>query len=437
MQDESLAILEWPAVCRQVACFCRTPMAAERVQAGLKLGASRAECEALLQQTEEAAAATLPLDGILDLRPAVEAATRGWCLNAKQLEGVAASLEAALQLRAAACAKGEGAAGASSASGLRFPSLAALAEGISADEAGTVAALRGCIRGGAVTDEADEALAATRAERAANLAALRALVSGLSRDLAAKGAAESREPLLVRGRFCVAVRSNRRSELPKGSVRLGASASGATVYMEPAPAVDLNNRETELAAREAEQAAAVLARLSGLLAQRAPQLQALLEAVAALDVASARARHAAWLGGARPEFVEAAAEAADGAAAPASLISAPGALHPLLLEPALEPLPRAPTADDRPFAADFQAVPTFGALSAAGGAGGGNRRSGSSSSGGGGSRPRGERAARPRPLDLRVPAGKRVVAITGPNTGARLFCSQRTHPSASAQTERA
>jgi hypothetical protein len=133
---------------------------------------------------------------------------------------VAASLEGALALRDAACAPGDGGAP-------RFPLLARAAAGIAEDERATLAALRSCIRGGAVTDEADARLAATRAERSANLAAVRALVTGLARELAAKGAAESREPLLVRGRFCVAVRSNRRAELPKGSVRLGASSSGA------------------------------------------------------------------------------------------------------------------------------------------------------------------------------------------------------------------
>jgi DNA mismatch repair protein MutS2 len=73
--------------------------------------------------------------------------------------------------------------------------------------------------------------------------------------------------------------------------------------MEPAPAVDLNNLETELAAREQEQQVEVLLRLSAMLARRGPQLAALLGAVAELDVTAARARHAEWIGGVRPVFV--------------------------------------------------------------------------------------------------------------------------------------
>lgn len=57
---ESQQALEWPSVCRQVACFCGTPMAAEVLQAGqLPLGASQQESEQLLRQTAEAMEAQL------------------------------------------------------------------------------------------------------------------------------------------------------------------------------------------------------------------------------------------------------------------------------------------------------------------------------------------------------------------------------------------
>lgn len=34
IQQESLDLLDWPAVCRQVACFASTPMAAEELLCG-------------------------------------------------------------------------------------------------------------------------------------------------------------------------------------------------------------------------------------------------------------------------------------------------------------------------------------------------------------------------------------------------------------------
>lgn len=67
-----------------------------------------------------------------------------------------------------------------------------------------------------------------------------------------------------RDRLCIPVRRGRQGELPKGSVSLAASESGNTLYVEPAPAVKLNNAEMALAGREAEEEAAVLRALSSL-----------------------------------------------------------------------------------------------------------------------------------------------------------------------------
>lgn len=72
-----------------------------------------------------------------------------------------------------------------------------------------------------------------------------------------------------RDRLCIPVRRGRQGELPKGSVSLAASESGNTLYMEPAPAVKLNNAEMALAGREAEEEAAVLRALSGLVGRPA------------------------------------------------------------------------------------------------------------------------------------------------------------------------
>ena len=77
---------------------------------------------------------------------------------------------------------------------------------------------------------------------------------------------------IQRGRLCVSVRAGRQGELPKGSVKLGTSRTGATLYMEPAPLVDLNNAAARLAAQEGEAELAVLQRLSQSVARHASQL---------------------------------------------------------------------------------------------------------------------------------------------------------------------
>ncbi|KXZ48804.1 hypothetical protein GPECTOR_25g388 [Gonium pectorale] len=407
-----------------VACFCGTSVAADLLARGhLPLGRSRQESELLLQQTAEAMAAKLEVRGCFDIRPAVEAAAEGQCLTAKQLQGVATTLEAALSLVAAVKATAPPAGGGDGGGGgalqpgrgaaFLYPTLAALAGDVGEEERALLRALQTCIQQyGAVTDAASEALAAVRADRAANREALRAEVDKWYRALLAKGAVEQGGVRSVRGRTCLGVRAGRQGDLPKGSVRLGASSSGATLYIEPQPAVALNNAEAVLAEREERATLEVLAMLSRLLGDRRETLLSLVAVFTALDVVAARARHAAWLSGVRPHFVD---ESSD------LLLHVPGALHPVLMQRGLPPLPQPPSVDDNRFDRDFQAAPAWevrrvlqpeGPASglAAGAAGSGDPASGAASSPAG---------LLPRPLDLRVPAGKAVVAITGPNTGGK------------------
>lgn len=96
-----------------------------------------------------------------------------------------------------------------------------------------------------------------------------------------------------------------------------------------------------LAGREQEEEAAVLFALSGMVAQHAPQLRSVIAAMTALDVASARARHAVWLGAtAAPRFLTA-EEAAE-----CGPVRLPRAWHPLLLQACLPPPPTPPLPED-------------------------------------------------------------------------------------------
>ncbi|KAG2444396.1 hypothetical protein HXX76_001149 [Chlamydomonas incerta] len=410
-ERESLAILEWPAVCKQVACFCGTSVAADLVaRGGLPRGRSRAESELLLQQTQEALEAGLNVGGLFDIRPAAEAAAGGVCLTGKQLEGVAATLEAAFELKERVTVAAEGG---QQGGGFRYPSLAALAAAITGEERTLLRAIRGCIQYGAVSDAASESLAAVRAERQANKERLRAEVEGWARQLQQKGAAEAGAVSLIRGRFCVGVRAGRQGELPKGSVRLGQSSTGATLYLEPKPAVELNNAEALLAEREEGEVLRVLSMLSTLLAKRAPQLMRLVDCITALDVVVARAKHARWLSGVRPAFT------ADPSESP---FWVPGALHPVLMQRGLPPLPQPPSVDDNRFDRDFQAAPAWELrrVLTPDGPRPGELADGSAAGRGSTAAAADERASLlPRPLDLRVPSSRAVVAITGPNTGGK------------------
>jgi DNA mismatch repair protein MutS2 len=215
--------------------------------------------------------------------------------------------------------------------------------------------------------------------------------------------------------------------LPKGSVRLGTSQTGATLYVEPQPLLALNNGEALAAEAEADEETRVLLLLSRLLAERAPPLLAMLAAATRLDVIAARAAHGRWLRGTRPTFVGDGDDGGGGSEGGGPeggwAVHLPGARHPVLMQPALAPLPQPPSSEDNSFGRNFTERPPWEAqlLAVAPQA----PAPPPSASGGGA-------AALPRPLDLRIPAAARVVAITGARARepARAACARAAFPAA-------
>eukprot|EP00983_Pelagomonas_calceolata_P054089 1143560-Pelagomonas_calceolata.AAC.6 len=207
-------------------------MAAQKLALGqLPVGRSQAESELLLQQTSEAMLLDLRVSRFFDMGPVLDAAADGLCLNPKQLQGVANTIQTALQLRSMVCQAADpdcsqpsapvseeegslggladqpGTAGNQGAGGLKYPALAPLAAGIKAEEEQTLRALQLCIQAGSVSDQASKDLADVRARRQANMETLRKLVDDQARVLAQKGASDSKLVTLMRGRFCVGIKS--------------------------------------------------------------------------------------------------------------------------------------------------------------------------------------------------------------------------------------
>lgn len=107
-ERESLQLLEWPALCRQVACFAQTSMGAELALAGrLPVGRSQSESETLLSETREAARMSLLFSGAFDLRQALDAAETDQVLHPLVLGAVATTLVTAEKLKEALAARGQ------------------------------------------------------------------------------------------------------------------------------------------------------------------------------------------------------------------------------------------------------------------------------------------------------------------------------------------
>jgi DNA mismatch repair protein MutS2 len=121
------------------------------------------------------------------------------------------------------------------------------------------------------------------------------------------------------GRFVLLVRAEHRGSVP-GIVH-GSSASGASLFLEPAATVEINNDVVELEEREREEIFRILLALTDRFRARPGDLRAATEAASELDVLQARARHSASARGVEPIF------ATDGS------FDLKRARHPLVEEP--------------------------------------------------------------------------------------------------------
>ena len=91
------------------------------------------------------------------------------------------------------------------------------------------------------------------------------------------------------GRYVIVVKAEHRSNIP-GIVH-GASASGASLFLEPLSTVEINNDIVALEEREAEEVHRILLALTDAFRSRAIDLEATIDAATALDVLQAKARY--------------------------------------------------------------------------------------------------------------------------------------------------
>src|SRR6185436_13404233 len=99
----ALDVLDWGGVARALAAECATA-AASRVAAALQPNLSDAEAAASVAEAEESRALerreTVPVSGVRDVGPLVDAAVRGMVLGPADLADIARSVEAIARLRA-------------------------------------------------------------------------------------------------------------------------------------------------------------------------------------------------------------------------------------------------------------------------------------------------------------------------------------------------
>lgn len=288
MNDRSLRVLEWPKIRSQVAERASFSLGKELVE-GLEPSTDLETVRKELALTSEALALIWkagdpPMGGASDVRAGIQRAQRGGVLDEGQLLAIAGVLYCTDRLSRYMKPAG--------------PGLAQLSEGLNPLPS-LFKEITSCIDDdGMVRDNASPELARIRQKKRTLANRIRERLDALVHSPVAQKILQEPIVTIRGGRYVVPVKSEHRSQF-QGIVH-DQSASGATVFMEPAFAVELNN-ELRLA-EQAEQVEIerILRRLSERVAEHAPELLQTLDVIAKLDAVFARAKYSRALNGVEP-----------------------------------------------------------------------------------------------------------------------------------------
>ncbi|KAK1309295.1 DNA mismatch repair protein MSH7 [Acorus calamus] len=231
-----------------------------------------------------------------------------------------------------------------------------------------------------IVDQASKNLETIRKERRKNVDNLESLLKGVSAMIVEAGGID--RPLITkrRSRMCVGLRASHKSLLPDGVI-LDVSSSGATYFMEPSDAMELNNMDVRLSKAERAEEFVILSMLTSEIAESQSEIRHLMDKILELDLAVTRGAYATSLNGVCPLFSENGEKAKGHQLA----VDIEGIQHPLLLESSRRNLSsislsetESPTLSNSRNSDDF-----------------------------------------PVPLDIRIEHSTRVVVISGPNTGGK------------------
>ncbi|MBW4463234.1 MAG: endonuclease MutS2 [Nodosilinea sp. WJT8-NPBG4] len=294
IHHETLELLEWPRLCQHLSTFAATKRGTLAAQA-LVMPETQAASVNLLTQTQEADwleqhNSGLNFGGIRDIGPAVERAYRQGLLSGEELLAIATTLHGARQLRRTIDAQPPE----------DIPVLQDLVADLSTHPE-LEQQIYHCIDDrGDVTDRASPKLGEVRDRLKSTRQDIQ---QRLQRILQRQSGAMQELLITQRGdRFVLPVKAPQKDAVP-GIVH-DASASGATLYIEPQSVVELGNRLRQLLRQEKTEEDIVLRQLSDAVAEVYEDLTHLLAVVTELDLAHARARYSLWLEANPPRFIE-------------------------------------------------------------------------------------------------------------------------------------
>ena len=290
----SLAKLELPEILDRLARACRFSLSAALAR---QLGPSsdREHVAYLLAVTRQAVdalavAPDLPWGSPKDISGQIQRAEKGGRLGPHDLLAVGDTLSSSRQLGKAIVRLPD--------APNRFSHLLDFADGLIDAQEIERSIARTVNVSGEILDSASEELA--RIRREIRLAQGR-LTDRLNAIVAAGKSSGALQDAIITsrdGRFVVPVKSEARAQIP-GIVH-DVSASGQTLFVEPQAVVELNNAVREARVRETREIDRILDMLSAAVGDRAFELHSTVRALAAIDLALAKARLAGEMGASEP-----------------------------------------------------------------------------------------------------------------------------------------
>src|SRR5512134_2603031 len=280
MDSKTLSVLEYPKILERLRAFCD-------FSASMELARTLAPTDsydlalARLAETSEAcrlfSVQDVGVGGAHDIRPAADLAARGGVLDPQQLLDIKSTLISCRELKKTFERKTA-----------EYPRLSQIAAGLPETHGVVDAITRVLSDRGEVLDSASAKLASLRRE--IKIAHDR-LMSRLQKYLT-DSANKLQEPIITQrdGRYVIPLRAEFKGQIK--AVVHDQSSSGATLFVEPLPIVELNNSMRELQLQERDEERRILYELSAQIAEYREEFVYGLENLAMLDLIFAKAKYA-------------------------------------------------------------------------------------------------------------------------------------------------
>src|SRR5919106_5941255 len=292
MDSKTLQVLEYPKILERLKAFCDFSASMELARL-LEPTDSYELALARLAETGEArrlfSVQDIGIGGAHDIRSAVDLAARGGVLDPQQLLDVKSTLISCRELKRSLERRTD-----------EYPRLAQIAEGLPESHGIVDAITRVLSERGEVLDSASPKLGALRRE--IKIAHDR-LMSRLQRYLTESGN-KLQEPIITQrdGRYVIPLRAEFKGQIK--AIVHDQSSSGATLFVEPLPVVELNNKVRELELQERDEERRILYQLSVQIGEHREELIYGVENLAVLDLIFAKAKYAEELKASEPTLRE-------------------------------------------------------------------------------------------------------------------------------------